>query len=512
MRLLVLGVARQVDDLHAVAQRLRNGIEHVRSADKEHLGQIERNIQVVVPERVVLLRIQRFQQRRRRVAAEVASQLVDLVQHKDRIVGLRAAQRLHDLPRQGPDVGAAMAANLGFVVHAAERDTLELASQGARNAAAERGLAYAWRSDEAEDGPLHIRLETAHAQVVEDAILHPLQIVMIQVENLLRLGDVHFAAGRLGPRQHRQPLDVIARERVVGGHGRHPREPVELLGGFLLHLGRHACGFDLLPQLLDILLALVQLADFLLDGFQLFAQVVIALRLLHLVLDFGLDLVAQLLDFGFLGQMLVDALHAQHHVGRFQQFLLVGGGQERQRGSNEVDQAPGIFNIERDGLQLVGEGRRSGDDLLELGNHIPLQRFQFGALARIHFRQMIDRRHHEWLKLSKFSQLDPLRALGKDKKALVGHFDDFVHRRQGAYGIQVAGLRTVHAFVALRDHHNGLLLSQGLNELNGALPADGQRQNGMGKQNRAANGQNGQDPALRAALLPPSGIGWIDDA
>ncbi len=405
-----------------------------------------------------------------------------------------------------------MAANLGFVVHAAERDTLELAAQRARDAAAKRGLAHAWRSDEAEDRPLHIGLETAHAQVVEDAILYPLQIVMIQVENLLRLGDVHFAAGGLGPRQYRQPLDVVARERVVGGHGRHPRKPVELLGSLLLHLCRHACGFDLLPQLLDILLALVQLADFLLDGLQLFAQVVIALRLLHLVLDFGLDLVAQLLDFGFLGQMLVDALHAQHHVGRLQQFLLVGGGQERQRGSNEIDQAPGIFNIERDGLQLVGKGRRGGDDLLELRDHIPLQRFQLGALARIHFRQMIDRGHHERLKLSKFAQLDPLRALGKDEQALVGHFDDFVHRRQGADGIQVAGLRAVHAFVALRDDHNGLLLSQGLNELDGALPADGQRQHGMGKQHRATNRQNGQNPSLRATLLPPIGVGWIDDA
>jgi hypothetical protein len=276
-------------------------------------------------------------------------------------------------------------------------------------------------------------------------------------------------------------------------------KPVELLGSLLLHVGRHACGFDLLPQLLDVLLALVQLANFLLDGFELFAQVVIALRLLHLVLDFGLDLVAQLLDFGFLGQMLVDALHAQHHVGRFQQFLLIGGGQERQRGSNEIDQAPGIFNIQRDGLQLVGKCGRGGDDLLELRDHIPLQRFQLGALARIHLRQMIDRGHHERLKLGKFAQLDPLRALGKDKQALVGHFDDFVHRRQGADGIQVAGLRTVHAFVALGDHHDGLLLSQGLNELNRALPADGKRQYGMGKQHRATNRQNRQNPALRAA-------------
>ncbi len=90
-----------------------------------------------------------------------------------------------------------------------------------------------------------------------------------------------------------------------------------------------------------------------------------------------------MLHLGFLGQVLVDPLHAQHHIGRLQQFLLIGGGQERQGRSDEVDQAAGIFDIECNGLQLVGKGRRGGDDLLELGNDVPLQSFQFSALARI---------------------------------------------------------------------------------------------------------------------------------
>ena len=335
---------------------------------------------------------------------------------------------------------------------------------------------------------------------------------MIEVEDFLRLGNVHFAAGGFGPRQHCQPFHVVAGERVVGGHGRHPGQPVEFLGGLFLHLFGHACSFNFLPQLLDILLPLVQLADLLLDGFELFAQVVIALRLLHLVLDFGLDLVAQLLHLGFLGQVLVDALHAQQHIRGFQQFLLIGSGQERQRGSNEIDQAARIFDIERDGLQFVGKCRRGGDDLLKLRNHIPLQRFQLRAFARIDLGQMIDGGHHERLKLGKFSQLDPLRSLGKHKKTLVRHFDDFMHRRHGAYGIQIAGLGTVHPLVALRDHHDGLHVSQRLNELNRALPADGQWQHGVGKQYRAADGQNGQDPSLGSTLLTPTGVGWIDDA
>ena len=64
--LFFFGVALQLDDLHAVAQRLGNRIEQVRRGDEQHLRQIERHVEVVVAEAEVLLRIERFQQRRRR--------------------------------------------------------------------------------------------------------------------------------------------------------------------------------------------------------------------------------------------------------------------------------------------------------------------------------------------------------------------------------------------------------------------------------------------------------------
>ena len=223
VHLLLFAVALQRDDLHAVEQRRRHRVEHVGRADEQHLRQIERHVEVVVAERVVLLRVQRLEQRRGRIAAEVAAQLVDLVEHDHRVVGFGAANALDDLARQRADVGAAMTANLRLVVHAAQRDALELAAQRARDRAAQAGFAHARRSDKAEDRPLHVGLEFEHAQVVEDAVLHLLQLVVILVEDLLGLADVDLGAGALGPRQHRQPLDVVARERVVGGHGRHAR-------------------------------------------------------------------------------------------------------------------------------------------------------------------------------------------------------------------------------------------------------------------------------------------------
>ena len=83
--LLVLGVAGQLQHFHAVAQRLRNRVQHVGRADEHHVRQVVLDVEVVIEERVVLLGIEHFEQRRRRVAAEVHRHLVDFVEQEDRV-------------------------------------------------------------------------------------------------------------------------------------------------------------------------------------------------------------------------------------------------------------------------------------------------------------------------------------------------------------------------------------------------------------------------------------------
>ena len=61
------------------------------------------------------------------------------------------AQGAHQPPRQGADVGAPVAADLGLVADAAQADAGELAAEGPRDGRAERGLAGAGRPDERED-------------------------------------------------------------------------------------------------------------------------------------------------------------------------------------------------------------------------------------------------------------------------------------------------------------------------------------------------------------------------
>ena len=154
--LLLLGVPGQLDHLHAVAQRRRNRIEQVGGGDEHDLRQVEGHVEVMVDEAVVLLGVEHLEQRRRRIAAEIGAELVDLVEHEQRVVGAGVAQVLDDPAGQRADVGAAVAADLGLVAHAAQRHAHELAAHGARDRAAQRRLADARRPDEAQDRSLRV--------------------------------------------------------------------------------------------------------------------------------------------------------------------------------------------------------------------------------------------------------------------------------------------------------------------------------------------------------------------
>ena len=81
---------------------------------------------------------------------------------------------------------------------------------GAGDAAAERGLAYAGRTDEAENRPLLVGLELSHRQVLDDALFDLFEAGVVLVQDLAGFRDVDDVVRRPGPRQVRQPLQVAA--------------------------------------------------------------------------------------------------------------------------------------------------------------------------------------------------------------------------------------------------------------------------------------------------------------
>ena len=230
--LLVLGVAGQPDDLHAVHQRLRHA-QRVRRGDEHHVRQVVVDLEVMVVEGRVLLGVEHLEQRRRRVAAEVRAELVDLVEQEERVRRLRLLHALDDLARQRADIGPAMAADLGLVTHAAQRHAHEVAAGRLGDRLAERGLADARRADQAQDRALHLVDALLDREVLEDALLDLLEAVMVGVENVLGVLQVLDDLGRLAPRNRQQPVEVVAHHRRLGRHRAHGAKLLQLAIGLL---------------------------------------------------------------------------------------------------------------------------------------------------------------------------------------------------------------------------------------------------------------------------------------
>ncbi len=170
--LFLLRVAEKLQDLHAVPEGGRNRIQHVGGGDEHHLGQVEADLEIMIGERGILLRVQDLEEGGSGIAAKIGADLVDFVQDKDGVVAAGPADALDDAAGHGPDVGPAVAADFGFIPHPAQGEADKLAPQGPGDGFTQGGFAGTRRADKTQDGTFHIRFQFAHRQKFQDAFLH----------------------------------------------------------------------------------------------------------------------------------------------------------------------------------------------------------------------------------------------------------------------------------------------------------------------------------------------------
>ena len=342
LQLLVLRIARNSNDLHPVHERRRN-VERVSRGHEHHARQIIVDLQIVIIEGRVLLRIEHLEQRRRRIATKIHAHLVDLVEQEERIGSLGLAHRLDDLARHRADIGAAMAADLRLVAHAAERHADEFPARRPRDRLAERGLADARRSHQTQNRPGQLVGALLDGEVFDNAFLDFVETEMIGVQDRLGGRKILLDLRALLPRDREQPIEIVAHDSRLRRHRRHLPQLFDLaerlLACFLGEPGR----LDALLELGHFVLALL-VAEFLLDRLHLLVEVVLALGLLHLPLDAGADALLNLKhrDLAFhQRQALLEPLGDRTHL---ENRLLVGEFDGKMRGYG-VGKLPVVIDL-----------------------------------------------------------------------------------------------------------------------------------------------------------------------
>ena len=434
LHLLLDGVAGDADDLHPVAQRRRDVEQVVRRADEEGAAEVERQVQVVIHELVVLARVEHLQHRGSGVAGWAPTgHLVNFVDHQHRVADLHSAQRLEEQPGHRTHVGATMTADLRLVADAAHGDAIELAPDRRGNGLAEGCLARTRWPDKTQDGPVRITAtQLAHGEVLDDAFLRLAEPVMPAVECLLDLlqRDLLVAAVEV-PGQRENPVEVSADDLVFARRAAELAEPFRfpprLLADTLGELGR----VDLAQQLDGFLFARVGLAEFRLDGAQLLPQVELALVLLDLDLGLPLHVFHHPRTCHFALEPVQDETQPLPDIEALEHLVLVADA-EIHVGRGQVGEATRVRDIHlqdrrhfiRNPVHQLGQrlGRRdhARDEVIEIGGVGGRLPGRANGCDRVRFLP-VDPLDH-----------DPAQALERDLHRIAGQVDPLVHARRHA--------------------------------------------------------------------------------
>ncbi len=277
-----------------------------------------------------------------------------------------------------------MAADLGLVADAAHRHAHEPAAERPRDRVAERGLADSGRPDEAEDLPRDLVAELRHGEVLDDALLHLLEVEVVLVEHLAGMVEVEVVLGRGVPRERLDPLQVVANDAVLRRRGRQSLEPAELAVDGLADLLGQRERREALAKLVHLGELRVALAELLLDRLQLLAQEVLALALLHLRLHLRLDLRAELEHLDLAREDRRDMSEPLLHVGLLQEPLALLGRDRPQRRGDEMGERARVVDVRRCELELCRQVRSEPDDLGEERLDVPGERLDLrGVVVRV---------------------------------------------------------------------------------------------------------------------------------
>ncbi|CAM3876764.1 hypothetical protein LIHA111178_13580 [Litorimonas haliclonae] len=145
---------------------------------------------------------------------------------------------------------------------------------------------------------------------------------MIRVEDFLRLVEIALNAFFLAPRHGQHPINIIAGDIRFGAHRAHLFEFFDFSRDLLQSLFGELGFFNLLLKL-GHFIRRIAIAQFGLDGFHLFIQIIFALGFFHLALHAAADLLFDFQHAGFGIDEVQNRLQTGRHFRLSKQLLLM---------------------------------------------------------------------------------------------------------------------------------------------------------------------------------------------
>ncbi len=495
LNLLLGDVSRHLDDLHTVEQRARNGVEVVGSGNEERLGEVVVYVEEVVVEGRVLLWVEHFEQCRRRVAIDsVLCHLVNLIENEYGIRRASLLNALDDAARHGANIGSSVSANLTLVVQSAQRHAHILAFHGRGDALAERCLAHARRTIEADDGRLQIAAQLQYGQIFEYSLLDFLHAVVVLVEHFLSALEIETILCVFAPGQSGHLLQVVELHAILRTLWVKHVELVQFLVEYLGNILRPVHLLGLVEQL-GLLRRAVGTAEFLLDVLHLLLQEVFLLLLVEVLPRLLVNLILELLQLNLTVLNLQQFDDALLEVANFEQLDLVFHRQ-RQVSAHEIGEHHGVGEV-LDGHHYVIRNLVTAlHKLLCRGVQIVDQGLEFGVVVG---RKLLGRGSHDALVVGLDGrdalELTLAQRLENGRHVVwCGHLDDAHQTCIDTILIEFVACGRVYVGVALAEYGADIVLgalAQLLGQVHTCLSSDQDGYQNPWKKDHVAGGKYG---------------------
>src|ERR1700754_4421270 len=108
LKLFTFCVSRETQNFESILERRWNGVPHVCGCVKENLRQVVFDVEIVILESMILVRIEYFKEVCDRIATEVGAQLVYRIQEYNAMHAAGLLHHLDDLELQFANVCSTM--------------------------------------------------------------------------------------------------------------------------------------------------------------------------------------------------------------------------------------------------------------------------------------------------------------------------------------------------------------------------------------------------------------------
>ena len=281
----------------------------------------------MITECAVLFRIQYFQQGCCRVTVMRNTQFIHFIKQDQRIHCTCLFHGIDDSTGHCADICSSVAADLCFILHAAQRHSHIFSVHRFCNGTSDGCFTYTGRAHQTKDGRIFLRCILANRKEFQHTFFYLFHAVVVFIQNFRCLFQVKSFFCSFCPGQRKHGFDISSGNIRLRRSHRDLHHAVDFLFHHFFHMFGRVLFFQLFTIFCRISTYAVLIAQFFLNHFQFFSQIIFSLILVDFLFCFVFDFSFDVQNFSFFLHQCDHRLQSFKGIQDINKFLFAVEGQ-----------------------------------------------------------------------------------------------------------------------------------------------------------------------------------------